>query len=120
MTRGENGLLTLVLHGVTAVAALKPACTSSATRPCVPVLHGVTAVAALKLWFFGRRRLSQGGVLHGVTAVAALKRLLRRPPRRRPGCSPRRHCRGRIEACIWTTGPTATLSVLHGVTAVAA
>ena len=67
-------------------------------------LHGVTAVAALKPAVEHPRRAG-AGCLHGVTAVAALK------PRGAPSgsaCrarSPRRHCRGRIEAPT-PRGPT--------------
>ena len=62
----------LVLHGLMAVAALKPQ-GRWADQPRVLVLHGLMAVAALKLNASGTGEEQGRKVLHGLMAVAALK-----------------------------------------------
>ncbi len=86
-----------VLHGVTAVAALKHQPHRQQPGRQV-VLHGVTAVAALKHVMDHQVQDVLVRVLHGVTAVAALKLLPWPTGGLATGRSPRRHCRGRIEA----------------------
>src|SRR5262245_32446180 len=57
--------------------------------------------------------------LHGVSAVAELKRAEQRPNKQHGCLSPRRQCRGRIEAQAVATASGFNPRRLHGVSAVA-
>src|SRR5437660_428931 len=82
-----------------------------------PCLHGVTAVAELKP-VKGRRGRRGHRSLHGVTAVAELKPKPEHHNAKERSESPRRHCRGRIEASPSSLSFKAVVS-RHDVTAVA-
>src|SRR5262249_20148251 len=82
-----------------------------------PGLHGVSAVAELKRYKGGRKLLLTKG-LHGVSAVAELKPLPADGTGETGFMSPRRQCRGRIEASV-DKGAIRRRSGLHGVSAVA-
>src|SRR5205085_1585089 len=88
-----------ILHGRTAVAALKSMAAKSATS-WKTILHGRTAVAALKSAHYRRDITSEPLTLHGRTAVAALKSSPPGGGGSNPPTSPRPYGRGRIEVWI--------------------
>ena len=99
-----------VLHGLMAVAALKPLMARDSLSAVVFALHGLMAVAALKpqTWLSalprGRRRSPRShgrGRIEASSLGVSLSLAF-------DICFPRSHGRGRIEAhvtCLWQSGP---------------